>query len=76
MQGLRRHHGRGWFARHVDGIGCTDEAGGQGMVSGIGARIRALRQQRAMTQREFAGLVGIHHTYLSKLENERVDTRP
>lgn len=46
------------------------------MVSGIGARIRALRQQRAMTQREFAGLVGIHHTYLSKLENDRVDTRP
>lgn len=46
------------------------------MVVGIGSRIRELRRGRGLTQREFAKAVGIHHTYLSKLENDRVETRP
>jgi SOS regulatory protein LexA len=42
----------------------------------VGRIIRQLRQQRGLTQRAFAAAVGIHHTYLSKLENGRVSVTP
>lgn len=38
----------------------------------FGERIRELRLQRDMAQRDLAGLVGIDFTYLSKIENDKV----
>lgn len=40
--------------------------------SSFGKRLRKLRQQRGLTQRELAVLVGLDVTYISKLERERV----
>lgn len=39
----------------------------------IGQRIRELRKQRNLTQRELAGKIGMNFTYLSKIENDRLD---
>jgi transcriptional regulator with XRE-family HTH domain len=36
-------------------------------------RIRQLRNSRSLTQRELAGRVGINFTYLSKIENGKLD---
>ena len=42
----------------------------------FGQRLRELRQQRHLTQRQLAERAGINFTYLSKLENDRVEHTP
>ena len=42
-------------------------------MSTIGERIRELRKSRNLTQRELAAKVGINFTYLSKIENDRLE---
>ena len=39
----------------------------------IGQRIRDIRKSRNLTQRGLADLVGINFTYLSRIENDRLD---
>ena len=39
----------------------------------IGQRIRELRKARNLTQRELADRIGINFTYLSRIENDRLD---
>jgi transcriptional regulator with XRE-family HTH domain len=39
----------------------------------FGQRVRALRQERGLSQRALASLIGINFTYVSKIENERLD---
>ena len=39
----------------------------------IGQRIRDIRKSRNLTQRELADRVGINFTYLSRIENDRLD---
>ena len=39
----------------------------------IGQRIREIRKNRNLTQRELADRVGINFTYLSRVENDRLD---
>ncbi|MCA9062071.1 MAG: helix-turn-helix transcriptional regulator [Planctomycetaceae bacterium] len=39
----------------------------------IGKRIREIRKSRNLTQRELADRVGINFTYLSRVENDRLD---
>ncbi|MBL8817811.1 MAG: helix-turn-helix transcriptional regulator [Planctomyces sp.] len=39
----------------------------------VGARIREIRKSRKLTQRELADLVGMNFTYLSRVENDRLD---
>ena len=39
----------------------------------VGQRIREIRKQRNLTQRELAEKVGINFTYLSRVENDRLD---
>ncbi len=36
-------------------------------------RIRQLRKAKALTQRELADMVGINFTYLSKIENDKIE---
>jgi len=42
-------------------------------VTTIGQRIREIRKSRNLTQRELADRVGINFTYLSRVENDRLD---
>lgn len=42
----------------------------------VGAMIRQLRQQAGLTQRQLADGIGMHPTYLSKIENDRMGTTP
>lgn len=42
-------------------------------MSTVGQRIRELRMHRNLTQRELADRVGINFTYLSRVENDRLD---
>ena len=42
----------------------------------FGQTIRALRQRRQLTQRELAKRVGVNFTYLSKIENDKVERPP
>lgn len=42
-------------------------------MTSIGERIRALRKARNLTQRELARRTGINFTYLSRIENDRLD---
>ncbi len=42
-------------------------------MSTVGARIRQIRKDRNLTQRELADRVGINFTYLSRVENDRLD---
>ena len=42
----------------------------------LGQRIRELRQARKLTQRQLAGMAGIDFTYLSKIENDRLEHMP
>lgn len=42
----------------------------------FGQRIRELRRQRGLTQRDLASRVGVDSTYLSKMENERLEHTP
>lgn len=46
------------------------------MTKRIGALIRHLRQERGLTQRSFAERSGMNHTYVSKIENGRLETTP
>ncbi|MCA9084412.1 MAG: helix-turn-helix transcriptional regulator [Planctomycetaceae bacterium] len=39
----------------------------------VGQRIREIRKLRNLTQRELAERVGINFTYLSRVENDRLD---
>ena len=39
----------------------------------LGQRLRELRKTRNLSQKQLADLVGINFTYLSKIENERLD---
>lgn len=39
-----------------------------GRLGELGARLRALRESRAETQLDVAGAVGVHRTYLGRLE--------
>jgi transcriptional regulator with XRE-family HTH domain len=39
----------------------------------FGRRLRALRQERGLSQRALALKLGVNFTYLSKIENERLD---
>lgn len=39
----------------------------------FGDRIRHLRRAKGLGQRAFAEMVGISHTYVSKIENEKLD---
>ena len=39
----------------------------------FGQKIRELRQDRSLSQRELAGKVGVTFTYISKIENEKID---
>lgn len=39
----------------------------------VGQRIREIRKNRNLTQRELADRVGINFTYLSRVENDRLD---
>lgn len=43
------------------------------MMTTVGQRIREIRKSRNLTQRELADLVGINFTYLSRVENDRLD---
>jgi HTH-type transcriptional regulator, competence development regulator len=42
-------------------------------VKRFGDRIRHLRKAKGLGQRAFAENVGISHTYVSKIENEKLD---
>lgn len=39
----------------------------------VGQRIREIRKERNLTQRQLAEMVGINFTYLSRVENDRLD---
>jgi transcriptional regulator with XRE-family HTH domain len=39
----------------------------------FGERVRELRQDKKLTLRALAGLVGVNFTYLSKIENGKLD---
>jgi transcriptional regulator with XRE-family HTH domain len=42
----------------------------------FGRRLRQLRRERSLTQRQLAERTGVDFTYLSKLENDRLDHTP
>lgn len=42
-------------------------------MSSFGKKIKALRKEKGFTQRALAGMVGINFTYLSKIENDRLE---
>lgn len=46
------------------------------MSAGLGTRIRDLRKERELTQRELAEAAGIDFTYLSKIENNILPYSP
>jgi len=46
------------------------------METGFGAKLRALRKERGKTLRALAEAAGVDFTYLSKIENERVEHLP
>ena len=46
------------------------------MEDGFGAKLRALRQERGLTLRALAEAAGVDFTYLSKIENDRLDYSP
>ncbi len=39
----------------------------------FGQKVRTLRQAKGLSQRALAPMLGIDFTYLSKIENERLD---
>ncbi|MEN6458197.1 MAG: helix-turn-helix transcriptional regulator [Thermoguttaceae bacterium] len=43
------------------------------MVQRFGERIRELRKAKNLGQRALAELIGVSHTYVSKIENEKLD---
>ena len=42
----------------------------------VGERIKALRKAKGYTQRQLADLTGVDFTYLSKIENDRLEHTP
>jgi transcriptional regulator with XRE-family HTH domain len=42
----------------------------------LGERIRQLRTRRGLSQRQLGELAGVSYTYLSKIENARLDAPP
>lgn len=42
----------------------------------LGERIKELRRSRHLTQRQLADLAGVDFTYLSKIENDRLEHSP
>jgi transcriptional regulator with XRE-family HTH domain len=42
----------------------------------FGERLRALRKEQQMSQRDLASMVGVDFTYISKMENERLEFPP
>ena len=42
----------------------------------FGKKIRELRKQKQLTLRQLAEMVGVHFTYMSKIENERLPHTP
>jgi transcriptional regulator with XRE-family HTH domain len=40
----------------------------------FGERIRQLRKEKKLTQQELADMVGINFTYLSKIENDKIES--
>lgn len=46
------------------------------MQIGFGAKLRELRQAKGMTLRALAEAAGVDFTYLSKIENDRLDYSP
>lgn len=43
---------------------------------GFGETIKELRKQRRMTQREFAEGLNVNFTYISKIENDKLEVLP
>lgn len=43
---------------------------------GLGSRLKELREQNNLTQRQLAELTGVDFSYLSKIENERLEHTP
>src|SRR5208337_2487069 len=46
------------------------------MQTGFGAKLRELRQEKGLTLRALAEAAGVDFTYLSKIENDRVEHLP
>jgi transcriptional regulator with XRE-family HTH domain len=46
------------------------------MQDGFGGKLRKLRQEKGMTLRALAEAAGVDFTYLSKIENDRLDYSP
>ena len=42
----------------------------------LGTRIKELREERKLSQRKLAERAGLDHTYLSKIENDRLEHTP
>jgi transcriptional regulator with XRE-family HTH domain len=42
------------------------------MTNTFGVRLRKLRQEKGLSQKRLASAVGVHHTYLSKVESEKL----
>ena len=42
----------------------------------LGKRLKELREQQNMTQRQLAEAIGVDFSYLSKIENERLEHTP
>jgi transcriptional regulator with XRE-family HTH domain len=71
-----------WFTLTVNGnffillkTGEVDLSNNEGasLMTTVGQRIREIRKSRNLTQRELADRVGINFTYLSRVENDRLD---
>ncbi len=43
------------------------------MTKRFGERVRELRKDKTMGQRKLAQRIGVSHTYVSKIENEKLD---
>jgi transcriptional regulator with XRE-family HTH domain len=43
------------------------------MTTTFGFRLRKLRQEKGLSQKRLAAIIQIHHTYLSKLEADKLD---
>ncbi len=43
------------------------------MTQRFGERVRELRKTKIIGQRKLAEMVGVSHTYISKIENEKLD---
>jgi len=39
----------------------------------FGVRLQNLRKEKGLSQKRLAAAVGVHHTYLSKVESEKLD---